>query len=137
MSYLDIVKTQLRVDEGVRNKPYRDTVGKLTIGVGHNLDDKPISARAIEVILEDDVADAETDARALFPEFESLSDGRKAVLLNMSLNLGRERLAGFHDMRTAISGGDFDKAATAMLDSKWAVQVGNRAQRLAKLMREG
>ncbi len=48
---------ELERDEGLRLKPYRDTVGKQTIGVGHNLDAKPISERAASCILEDDVAD--------------------------------------------------------------------------------
>jgi lysozyme len=34
--------TELIDDEDIRLKPYRDTVGKLTIGIGRNLYDRGI-----------------------------------------------------------------------------------------------
>lgn len=137
MSYTDIVKAQLRVDEAVRAKPYKDTVGKLTIGVGRNLDDVGLRPDEIDYLLDNDVRVAEGDARTLFTNFPTLSDNRKAVLVNMSFNLGRERLAQFHMFRQAVLAEDFSKAADEMLDSAWAKQVGLRAARLSKMMREG
>ncbi len=137
MSYLDIVKTQLRADEGVRTNPYRDSVGKLSVGVGRNLDDVGLRADEIALMLDNDVRQAEGDARFLFPAFDSLSDNRKAALINMSFNMGRARLSAFHNMIEAVNHDDFAEAADQMLQSRWATQVGNRAQRLAKLMREG
>lgn len=137
MSYLEIVKTQLRIDEGDRSKPYRDTVGKTTIGVGRNLDDVGLREDEISLMLNNDVAVAEIACDGLFPSFKTLSDNRKAVLINLAFNIGMERLAGFHDMRNAIAAGEFDKAADAMMDSRWAQQVGDRAVRLEKLMRDG
>ena len=41
----------LKRDEGFRSHPYRDTVGKLTIGYGRNLDDVGISEREAEQLL--------------------------------------------------------------------------------------
>src|SRR5574341_784631 len=46
---------ELKRDEGVRLKPYRDTVGKLTIGAGRNLDDKGISAVEATILLANDI----------------------------------------------------------------------------------
>ena len=57
MSYIDILQAQLTVDEGHKNFMYKDTKGIPTIGIGHNLN-KPISDRAVQVIFEDDMADA-------------------------------------------------------------------------------
>lgn len=133
----DIVRAQLRIDEGVRTKPYRDSLGKLTIGVGRNLDDNGLRLDEIAIILENDINDAETDAKALFPSFGELSANRRAVLVNMAFNLGRKRLAGFSRMRSAVAAGKFDVAARQMLGSRWARQVGDRARRLAKQMKEG
>lgn len=137
MSYLDIAKAQLRIDEGVRAKLYRDSLGNLSGGVGRNFDDVGLRPDEIEYLLANDVAVADTVARTLFPTFGQLSDNRKAAILNMAFNLGQERLAGFHDMRAAVERGDFEAAATAMLDSRWAGQVGARATRLAQMIREG
>ena len=62
MTYRDIVKAQLKVDEGVKLKPYKDTVGKLTIGCGRNLDDIGISYTEVDYLLENDLNMAEVTA---------------------------------------------------------------------------
>lgn len=137
MSYLDIVREQLKRDEGVKHKPYRCTAGKLTIGVGRNLDDVGLSSDEISLLLENDIKRAEVDARDLFPSFDRLSDNRKAVLVNMAFNLGRDRLSKFRKLRRAVEAEDFDNAYVEMVSSMWADQVGHRATRLANLMRTG
>lgn len=137
MSYLDTVQAQLRIDEATREKPYRDSVGKLTIGVGRNLDDVGLSPDEINYLLANDIKVADRDARALFPSFDDLSDNRKAALVNMAFNLGYARLGAFVGLRAAVAASDFLQASAHMLNSKWATQVGNRAERLAKVMREG
>ena len=63
----------LRRHEGVRLKPYRDTVGKLTIGVGRNLDDVGITPDEATVLLRTDIdrtaagLDAALEGVALVP----------------------------------------------------------------------
>jgi lysozyme len=137
LTYRDIARAQLRVDEGVKPKPYRDTLGKLTIGVGRNLDDVGLSSEEISFLLENDITIAEGVAKELFPSFDQLSDARKAVLINMSFNLGRERLRLFRKLRKAVESQDFDSAYVEMISSQWADQVGVRATRLAKAMKDG
>ena len=137
MSHIDILKAQLIVDEGKRNKMYLDSKRIESIGIGHNLRDKPISDRAVDIIFEDDVSDAEADIKKLFPSFDDLTDNRKAVVLNMLFNMGLETFSQFHHTIALINSGSYDDAATAMLASAWAVQVGQRADRLADLMRTG
>ncbi len=137
MSYLDILRPQLEEDEGVRHHPYRDSKGYLTIGCGRNLDSVGISDDEVDFLLNNDIADAESDARKLVPTFDALSDARKAVVVNMSFNMGFDTFSKFHNTLAAINEGRFDDAAVGMLASAWATQVGDRAQRLAKAMREG
>jgi lysozyme len=137
LTYRDILKPQLKVDEAVKVKPYRDTVGKLTIGVGRNLDDIGVRPDEIDLMLENDINVAEATAKVLFPSFDSLSDVRKAVVVNMAFNMGATRLAGFVKVRQLVADGNFDAAAREMLNSGWATQVGNRATRLATMMRQG
>jgi len=137
MTYLEICQSQLPVDEGVRTKPYRDTVGKLTIGVGRNLDDRGLLPDEIDLLLRNDIAQADKDARSLVPSFDSLSERRKAVLVNMAFNLGRTRLSGFVNFLGAIADKEWREAESAMMNSKWAIQVGQRAIRLSTMMREG
>ena len=58
------------------------------------------------------------------------------MLINMAFNLGGKLLTFGHTL-TAMQHGDYAAAANAMLASKWAAQVGQRAQRLANAMRTG
>jgi lysozyme len=134
MSYRDIAKAQIKVDEGVRFKVYRDSLGIETVGVGRNIRDKGLSMQEVDLLLDNDLTDAERDARAIFPTFDKLSDIRKAVLLNMSFNMGRERLSKFKKLRAAVQDEDWAEAARQMLLSTWASQVGARATRLAQQM---
>jgi lysozyme len=136
VNWRDTLAMQLRVDEGVRAKPYADTVGKTTIGVGRNLTDVGLRPDEIDYLLANDMREAETLARTLIQNFEALSDARKTAVTDMAFNLGR-KLMGFAQTLAAIREERWDDAAQAMLDSKWAQQVGERAQRLAKAMREG
>lgn len=121
--------------EGMALKPYRDTIGKLTIGCGRNLDDVGISKAEAMILLEHDALIAIGGARGLVPMFDLLTRPRQLALIDMAFNLGSGRLAKFHDMLKAISLGDYSGAAAEMLDSKWAEQVGNRAHELAGMMR--
>lgn len=138
MSYsINALIFELKRDEGVVLKPYKDSVGKLSVGVGRNLDDRGITQDEAEYMLQNDLALAEHELDGLFPKWRQLSDARQRVLMNMMFNMGRTRLSGFVKMWAAIAAGRFDDAATEMLDSKWATQVGARAQRLADMMRAG
>ncbi len=135
MGYLDILRRQLPIDEGTRTRPYRDSVGKLTIGVGRNLDDVGLSLGEIAYLLENDIAQAEKSARVLVPKFDTLTEERKAVLVNMAFNLGHYRLSMFVKFLAAVREARWADAADQMLDSTWATQVGDRAIRLANEMR--
>ena len=128
---------QLRRDEGSKNFPYRDTVGKLTIGVGRNLDDRGLTDSEIEVLLQNDIANAASILKARLPWFQSLDAVRQAVLVNMTFNMGYGKLAAFEKMLSAAALGNFGEAANEMMNSTWAQQVGDRAIRLSMQMRSG
>lgn len=124
-------------DEGLVLKPYHDSVGKLTIGVGRNLDDVGISTEEATMMLEHDIARIEREVMVTFPWSADLDDPRRGVLVNMAFNLGTRGLGGFRKALAAMQRGDWDSAATEMLASKWATQTGARAERLAQQMRSG
>lgn len=132
-----IVKAQLIRHEGCRLKPYKDTVGKLTIGIGRNLDDNGISQDESDLMFENDVKRAIKDCQTLFHNFDLFSDNRKAVVVNMMFNMGYHKLSEFKLTIAAIESGNFQTASDEMLDSLWAKQVGSRAKELSELMRTG
>ncbi len=121
--------------EGLRLKPYRDSVGKLTIGVGRNLDDVGISEEEALSLLDHDIGNV-LQGLEREPVFHTLSELRRAVLTDMAFNLGLAGLKEFRLMYAALADADFERAAAEMLDSTWAGQVGRRAKRLAKMMAE-
>lgn len=123
--------------EGCVLKPYKDTVGKLTIGYGRNLDDVGISKLEAEVLLDHDLAQAEQDCRKAFRWFGDLNEARQRVVVEMVFNLGLPRFCGFGQTIAAIQSKDYELAAARMLASKWAAQVKSRAVRLAGVMRDG
>jgi lysozyme len=122
-------------DEGLRLKPYKDTVGKLTIGIGRNLDDVGITENEARYLLENDigVAMSELDREALW--WRDLPEPAQRGLVNMCFNLGWPRLSKFMGMLGALEAGDYHSAAEEALDSRWSAQVGDRARRIADLYR--
>ena len=131
------LKDQLVRDEELRLKPYTDSVGKTTIGVGRNLTDKGISFQEAQGLLTNDIADAAADLAAKLPWTATLDDARKGALTNMCFNMGIGGLLEFHDFLAKMQAGNFSAAAGAMLDSLWARQVGARATRLSIQIQTG
>jgi lysozyme len=133
----DLLKDELVQDEGLKLKPYRCTAGKLTIGVGRNLDDVGISASEAMLLLEHDINRVIAKLSYHLPWWSSLSENRQRVLANMAFNLGIDGLLKFKNTLSYIQNGKYREAAKAMLESKWAKQVGERAVRLSKMMEAG
>jgi lysozyme len=127
---------QIIRDEGSRAKPYRCTEGKLTIGIGRNLDDVGLSQDEIRYLFQNDY-DRARDTATLLPCWTVCNSPRQAVLVNMVFQLGMRGLMKFKRMMAALDVKDFDRAADEMLDSKWNQQTPKRAQRLALQMRTG
>lgn len=130
------LKEQLIKHEGLRLKPYRDSVGKLTIGIGRNLEDVGITQAEAMVMLDTDIRRVIDDSNRL-SWYGNLDIVRQDVVLNMLLNLGLPRFSTFKKLIAALSSQNYTKASQEMLDSKWAQQVGIRAQELAKQMQTG
>lgn len=145
------VIASLKVHEGFRPRAYLDTVGKRTIGYGHNLDAKPlpwlrpgeaIPKRVGEAILEQDLDDAILSLDKFLPWWRELDDVREQVLAEMAFNMGvdadpKNGLDSFVHTLQAVREGRWDAARAGMLASKWAAQVGGRANELAEMMRTG
>lgn len=134
MNIREQVLQDLLVDEGLRLKPYKDTVGKLTIGIGRNLDDRGITRDEAIYLCKNDIEACIEQAYTL-DWFTAMPDNVKSAVVNMVFNLG---LDGFLDFRKTIAylkNRQFKEASEEMLNSKWARQVGMRAIRLSNLIK--
>ncbi len=132
-----VLREMLKMDEGLRLKAYTDTVGRLSIGYGRNLTDRGISETEADALLTNDINTALSDLQTTFPFVLELDGPRQVVLAAMCFNLGVGRLSKFAKMWTALRARDFNTAATEMINSEWAKEVGARATRLSTIMATG
>lgn len=128
------VKDLITLHEGRMLKPYIDTVGKVTIGVGRNLTDKGLRDDEVDLLFKNDLQDA-WDECAKYPWFLGLSEARKAACLDVMFNLGPSRFRGFVKFIAAMGAQDWNAAANELQDSAWATQVGTRAKQIEDLIR--
>lgn len=137
----DPIAGMLIEDEGLRLKPYRCPAGKLTIGVGRNLDDVGITQEEAMLLLDNDLNVCRNDLRALFGGdlWDTMAVARRAALTNMRFNLGASGFRNFVGMIEAVRAGKWSQASAEALDSKWAredVQP-SRSQRIARMLASG
>jgi lysozyme len=143
---------QLKLDEGFRTKAYKDTVGIWTIGYGYNMEanpqklsagvltslrDKGITEAYAAELLVKEVNAVEKQLQKYIPTWEALGAPRQDVLINMGYNLGVPGLMKFKQTLALIQLHKYVETSDRMLQSLWARQVGDRAVRLANLMKKG
>lgn len=130
------LQNKLIEHEGLRLKPYLCTAGKLTIGVGRNLDDVGITKDEATTLLANDILRCIAVGQSIFGEgWLKLSDVRQEVIVNMIFNLGETGFRNFKNTIEYIRTGAYDKAGDEMLASRWAKQVPKRAYELSLAMK--
>jgi lysozyme len=142
------LRVQLEAHEGRRARPYRDTKGHLTVGIGRNIDARPFSAAVIDLMFVEDVAIVVDELRRAWPPFNRLDAVRRRALVDMGF-MGTPRLLRFtrmfHALAVALEAPPaaaamhYEEAARQALDSKWAredVQPA-RSARVARMLRTG
>ena len=137
---IERLSKQLKRHEGsniknAKHYPYKCPAGKLTVGYGHNVEDNGLSEKIAMELLRDDVTIAEREIKKIVENYDSLSDERQEVLVNMLFNVGLPTLKKFRNMLFAVEKNDFETAAEEMQNSRWYRQVGNRGRELVEQMK--
>ncbi len=130
------VMQKIEAEEGRKHQVYTCTAGKLTIGVGFNIEDVPIPDEVIDYWLTFNL----NKLRRELIEFKWFNDSppfAKLVLVDMAYQMGLSGILKFKNMLSAISCKDYEKAADELLDSKYARQTPARANRNAEILRRG
>lgn len=146
MTDLTPLIANLRSEEGVRAVAYDDASGQPitkgstlagwpTVGVGHNLT-VPLSDRAINTILDDDLQPALAAAQA-YPWFAGLNAPRQLAIVDMIFNMGAETFAQFGQFHAFLDAGNFGAAGDDLASTAWAREVGPRAKRIELIIRSG
>jgi lysozyme len=154
------LRQQLRIDEGLRLKPYRCTSGLWTIGYGwqiaaHQFPDDIASYFRLHGAITEDMAErllwismgaASLQCHGVFTDFHLFTERRQQALVNLMFNVGVGTFCSFRKMVKAISGGDWQRAADELMYvdgvikdklSGYYQQTGKRAKRIVAELREG
>lgn len=132
----DKLENMLIRHEGMKLKPYKCTAGKLTIGIGRNIEDNGITEAEARMMLRYDIEVARSPLLK-YKWFTELNQARQDAIINMVFNLGLPRFLKFKKTIACLQAKDFEGAATEMMNSGWAKQVGNRALELAAIIVTG
>jgi lysozyme len=134
----------IKKDEGLRLKAYPDPISgrePWTIGYGYAgagvTPDTVWTQEQADDALTNMIAQVEGSLDKAFPWWRDMEDLRQDVLANMTYNMGIGGVSNFKHALSAMQAADYPTAADQMLDSQWAKQVPNRANRLATQMRTG
>ena len=137
------LKQMLIRHEDDRLKPYKDTHGKITIGVGRNLTDRGISRPESMMLLENDIFSIENRFYAeRYRWIRCLDSVRRDVVTNMIFNMGMRKFLGFKLAIKAMKARKWKEAENQMrypngVKSLWHKQVKGRARELGIMMRTG
>ena len=139
------LRETLKVDEGVEYEIYNDHLGYPTFGIGHLIVESDeehgqpvgtgIHEDRVNEAFDKDVSVMVDEAKKIFSDFDNLPEEAQQVIVNMTFNMGRPRLSKFKKFIAGVNAGDWEKAAVEMMDSRWAKQVGSRAERLRDRIR--
>lgn len=141
----DDIKEMIKRHEGVRNKPYKDSLGLWTVGVGHLIGngrtlpmeyDRTFSDEEINTMFEEDYA-AHKAAAEQIPGFMDLNKTGQGALTDLTFNMGGKWYKKWPKFTKNISEGNTEEAAKSLEDSKWYGQVGNRAPEVVAMIRAG
>ena len=121
--------------EGSRLQMYQDSLGIWTIGVGHNIQEKGISPKVMELMLDEDLEEAISELKRSVSFFSKMPQQVQEALVNLSFNMGIPRLMQFKKTLALLREGNFESAADELLDSRYAEQVGRRALEIADMIR--
>jgi len=131
------LRDSIKRHEGFRSKMYLDSASIPTIGWGRNIRDVGISQSEADILLNNDIVNATAELYQFLPWTQQLDDVRKAVLVELNFNMGIEKLLQFKKMLADLQAKDYLSAASEMLNSEWAREVGNRAHDLSYIMEKG
>ena len=135
------LKEEIKLCEGYVPKIYKCSEGFDTIFYGHKITPDDDYKSDIEYTKEEGERVFEQDFNRTLQAAERLIGERninyiaKEVLVNMVYQIGEGGVSKFKNMWSALDREDYGEASFQMLDSLWAKQTPNRANKLAAKMR--
>ena len=135
--FIERLSQRLEQEEGCELFLYDCPAGYKTLGIGRNVESRGITKAEALTMLETDINIVISELDDAFPWWNDLSENRRIALADLAFNLGMPKLKAFKKCLQYLEGGDYENSALELLDSNYAKQVTNRANRNAELIREG
>jgi len=138
------IKAMIIKHEGKRNRPYQDSLGLWTVGVGHLIGDgkslppnmnREFSDEEVMAMFEKDYAHHRSAAMNI-PGFGNLDGRGQGALTDLTFNMGPSWISKWPKLKKQLEEGDTKGAAQNLEQSKWYGQVGNRAPTIVSLLRD-
>lgn len=138
------IKAMIIKHEGKRNRPYQDSLGLWTVGIGHLIGDgkslppemnREFSNEEIMAMFEKDYAHHRSAAMNI-PGFGKLDGKGQGALTDLTFNMGPSWISKWPKLKKQLEAGDTQSAAKNLEQSKWYGQVGNRAPTIVSLLRD-
>jgi len=138
------IKAMIIKHEGKRNRPYQDSLGLWTVGVGHLIGDgkslppemnREFSDEEVMAMFEKDYAHHRSAAMNI-PGFGKLDGRGQGALTDLTFNMGPSWISKWPKLKKQLEEGDTKGAAQNLEQSKWYGQVGNRAPTVVSLLRD-
>ena len=137
MNYLSL-KLRIKNNEGFSTFPYKDKLGKYTVGYGHlirrkeiSLFKKKLTTSFFENLFENDFKTALEDYKKYFNKF-SFSQNIKELIIEMIFQMGIQNVLTFKKTLRYIKKNNKFLASLEMIDSAWYKQTPLRAESLIK-----
>lgn len=138
----DNLRKMIRKHEGFRTKPYKDTLGNLTVGIGHLIkpgeEAKELSKQEVEDLFEKDLSKAQQGAQNIINKNKlDLSEAQTNALTDMVFQMGEKGVSKFKNTLKLLKQGKYEDASKEALNSRWAKQTPNRAKSISELLKQG
>lgn len=139
------IKQMVIANEGWKNKPYKDSRGLWTVGVGHLIGngktlpkewDRELSNEEVRQLFEKDFDEHLKQAQKT-PGWDKANEAGKAGLIDLTYNMGGYWYTKFKKAAAFLKDGNFKDAALELKNSAWYKQVGGRAPVTISLISSG
>ncbi len=139
------IMEMIKRHEGVRTKPYKDSLGLWTVGVGHLIGDgktlprewdRELSMQEVDQLFAEDYKHHK-EAATKIPGYNKLNMSGQGALIDLTFNMGPTWWKKWPNFTKNISAGNTEGAASSLEDSKWYQQVKSRAKTIVAMIRQG
>ncbi|WP_396189368.1 glycoside hydrolase family protein, partial [Flavobacterium sp.] len=138
----DEIKKMIVAHEGMRTKPYKDSLGLWTVGVGHLIGDgktlppewdREFTKDEVMALFDKDYEEHKRAAESRTPKFDKMTGKGQGAFTDLTFNMGPAWLSKWPKLKAQIEAEDTEGIASNLAGSTWAKQVKSRSNDIIAL----